>query len=110
MSGLYLGLALDTGRGISQSCHVAPHTASGLLEIMSDARLPTIKGIFICIAWFHLLQDARQGSILEDGAGTKTLCDLKKIPPSSLNPGLPICNMRPGDEMVCRDLPSGPFP
>lgn len=54
------------------NCHVALHTALRLLEIMRDWRLHTIKRIFfICIAWLHFLQDARQGSILEGGAGTK---------------------------------------
>lgn len=51
---------------------MALHTALRLLEIMRDWRLHTIKRIFfICIAWLHFLQDARQGSILEGGAGTK---------------------------------------
>lgn len=45
MGGLYLGLVLDKVRGISKSCCVARHTAPGLLEIMSDSRLHTIKWI-----------------------------------------------------------------
>lgn len=44
MNDLSLGLALDKALGISKSWRVALHTASGLLEIVSDVRLPTING------------------------------------------------------------------
>lgn len=50
MNGLGLGLALDKGLGISKSWRVALHTASGLLETVSDARLPTTNGS-LCAPW-----------------------------------------------------------